>query len=425
VSYQVVFAAAVTGVSVANFSVASTTGASVAAVSGAGTTYTVTVNTGSGNGTLRLDVNNSMGLAPAVTSLPYTSGTSYTITKSFAANPRLVLQALGSASGNSDVTAFVDVVQVLQGGTPVVGALQNASFESNNVSANGFLYQSSVVAAPWSFEVQAGVARSGSGFTPTPPNGDAVAFLQSGSGTNGRVAQNLAVPAGSYQVSFLTAQRDYSSKDQVMNVLLNDVLLGTIQPPSTGTYTAFTSPVFDVLATPLPVELTTFTATAAGPAAARLTWATASELNSAAFEVERSTDGKAFVRLATVAAAGSSSSLHHYEWLDAQLPGAVRFYYRLRQVDKDGTASYSPVRAVASTQQVGLALFPNPTTQAATLTGAVPGTSVTVLDARGRLVLCVPADSTGTAALVFPTSLPAGVYVVRAGQQALRLAVAN
>jgi hypothetical protein len=71
----------------------------------------------------------------------------------------------------------------------------------------------------------------------------------------------------------------------------------------------------------------------------------------------------------------------------------------------------------------GLALFPNPTTGAATLLGAQPGTGVTVFDAVGRQVLAATADATGTAALVLPAGLATGVYVVRTGSKALRLTV--
>ncbi|WP_151087102.1 RCC1 domain-containing protein [Hymenobacter baengnokdamensis] len=176
---------------------------------------------------------------------------------------------------------------------------------------------------------------------------------------------------------------------------------------------------------PLPVVLTAFTATAAGPAAVRLAWATASEKSSDFFEVERSPDGTSFARIGTLAAAGSSSSPHHYELLDAALPaGAGTAYYRLRQVDIDGTLSYSPVRVVTLAAQAGLALYPNPATApGATLRGALPGTVVMMYDALGRLVASAPADAAGTAALALPTGLPAGVYVVRAGAHALRLAV--
>jgi hypothetical protein len=179
-------------------------------------------------------------------------------------------------------------------------------------------------------------------------------------------------------------------------------------------------------ALPLPVELTAFTAALAAPAAVRLAWATASEKSSASFNVERSADGTAFGTIGTVAAAGSSSVPRRYELLDTRLPGgAALLYYRLRQVDTDGTFSYSPVRTVSLTGAAeGLALYPNPAhAGAATLTGALPGTRVTMFDALGRSVTTATADATGTAALALPAGLPAGVYVVRAGSKALRLTV--
>jgi hypothetical protein len=426
VRYEVVFAAAVTGVSAANFAVTGPPGAGVSSVTGAGTTYTVTVSTGTGSGALRLRVVDATGLSPTLANLPFETGTLYTISRTFGPNPRLTLRGTGNAHG-TDVTAFVDAVQVLQAGAPMAGALQNGSFETNNVGTGGYLYQGSVAAAPWSFGAQAGVARTGSGFGAAPTSdGDAVAFLQSAGTTNGSVVQDLTLGAGSYQIAFRTVQRDYDDKNQTVNVFLNNVLLGSIQPVSTTAYETFASPAFAVQATPLPVELTAFTATAAGPATVRLAWATASEVNSQQFEAERSADGVKFAAIGTVAAAGTSSSARRYELTDAKLPaGAVRLYYRLKQVDADGTFRYSPVRTVALAGAVaGLALYPNPAHGGvATLAGAQPGAVVTVLDALGRPVALAPADASGTAVLGLPQGLAVGVYVVRAGALALRLTV--
>ena len=178
-------------------------------------------------------------------------------------------------------------------------------------------------------------------------------------------------------------------------------------------------------ASPLPVELTAFTATAVGPAAVRLAWATASERNSLAFDVERSLNGKSFAAIGTAAAAGSSSASRTYAFVDAQLPaGAALLYYRLRLVDADGTFAYSPVRAVTVTGPLGkgLTLVPNPA-RATTLGGAAAGAPVRVYDAVGRLVLTATADAAGTASLALPAHLPTGVYVVRSGARAGRLVV--
>ncbi|MDQ2769670.1 MAG: hypothetical protein M3Y54_04125, partial [Bacteroidota bacterium] len=169
---------------------------------------------------------------------------------------------------------------------------------------------------------------------------------------------------------------------------------------------------------PLPVELTRFQVVREGEMA-RLSWATASEKNSAYFEVERSTDGVAFAPLGRVAAQGSSTQAHAYAFTDDQLArtGAALAYYRLRQVDADGTATYSPVRTIAQVPNARLALFPNPTTGAALLTGTAPGLVVWVFDALGREVARATADAAGTAALVLPQHLPPGVYMVRSGSK--------
>ena len=177
-------------------------------------------------------------------------------------------------------------------------------------------------------------------------------------------------------------------------------------------------------ANPLPVELTAFTAEAQG-SDALLRWTTASELSNDHFEVEASSDGRAFGRIGTVPGHGSSAQAQHYQLVD---PAIARYqaspvYYRLRQVDADGTASYSPVRTVAVRAPAGLALFPNPTARAATLTGASPNAAVAVVDAVGRCVLTARTDASGTAALVLPAGAATGVYVVRVGSQALRLVV--
>jgi len=82
-----------------------------------------------------------------------------------------------------------------------------------------------------------------------------------------------------------------------------------------------------------------------------------------------------------------------------------------------------PVRPVAPGPGASLRLFPNPATAGTTLGGAMPGARVQVLDALGRLVLTGTTDAAGTATLALPAGLPAGVYVVRAGQQAARLVV--
>ncbi|MFD2720805.1 T9SS type A sorting domain-containing protein [Hymenobacter monticola] len=173
---------------------------------------------------------------------------------------------------------------------------------------------------------------------------------------------------------------------------------------------------------PLPVELVIFSATATDKKQVALHWVTASEKNSRNFVVERSMDGKTFRDFATVEAAGSSQTQKVYDFTDEQpLPGTS--YYRLRQVDLDGTANYSSVRTVklGSASSHTLAVYPGGTARQWTVLSTLPAealvapATVQVFDAVGRLQKATPvadASQTGRWALDLG-SLPTGVYIVR------------
>lgn len=189
-----------------------------------------------------------------------------------------------------------------------------------------------------------------------------------------------------------------------------------------GDGTTTDSPTFARNRAPLPVELSSFTAQANGRTA-HLKWTTATEKNSARFEVERSLDGEAFAKVGAVAAAGSSSTARTYTYTDASAPAGL-VYYRLRQVDLDGTATYSPVRTVTLAGAVtGLTLVPNPTRTATLASGLVAGAAVDVFDTLGRPVLHAQVDAAGQAALALPTGLAPGMYLVRSGARTSRLVV--
>ncbi|MDJ1505899.1 lectin-like domain-containing protein [Xanthocytophaga agilis] len=111
---------------------------------------------------------------------------------------------------------------------------------------------------------------------------------------------------------------------------------------------------------PLPVTWLRFEARENGEVV-DVIWATASEKNSAYFEIERSSNGKDFLSIGRVQATGTTSSVSNYFFEDVH-PLAGVSYYRLRQVDQDGIYAYSKVvrieRDIASTQ---LTAYPNPT----------------------------------------------------------------
>ena len=178
--------------------------------------------------------------------------------------------------------------------------------------------------------------------------------------------------------------------------------------------------------TPLPVELAAFTAAARGPVA-HLAWTTAFEKNNAGFEVEASADGRAYHRLGWVAGQGSSSAAHTYQFDDGTLGTASGplVYYRLRQLDTDGTATFSPVRTVAVPAGLSarLQLWPNPAHGTVSVGGLPPGQAVQLLDLTGRVLLSAVLPAAGPLQLPLPAGLAPGVYMVRSGSQSRRLAV--
>jgi hypothetical protein len=101
VNYTVIFSEAVTGVNAADFTLTTTgvSGASVSGVSGSGDTYTVTVNTGTRNGTIRLDVlddNSIKDLSGNSLENSFTSGEVYTVLKGSDVEVKIGSSTLGN-----------------------------------------------------------------------------------------------------------------------------------------------------------------------------------------------------------------------------------------------------------------------------------------------------------------------------------------
>lgn len=113
-----------------------------------------------------------------------------------------------------------------------------------------------------------------------------------------------------------------------------------------GTNTLVSAGVQDIYLTkignnPVPVELISFIAAQAN-GGIDLAWTTASETNNAGFEIERSIDNAMFVKIGFVHGFGTSTQKHEYFFSDNEA-NASKYYYRLKQLDLDGTFSYSQV----------------------------------------------------------------------------------
>ncbi len=113
----------------------------------------------------------------------------------------------------------------------------------------------------------------------------------------------------------------------------------------------------------LPVELISFEAERRDPENVELDWVTATEENNAGFEIERMLDNESsFTTVGWEDGNGNSLILRNYNYVDENNYSGVS-YYRLKQLDFDGSFSYSDTRAVSGMQadiDTEISVFPNP-----------------------------------------------------------------
>ena len=98
----------------------------------------------------------------------------------------------------------------------------------------------------------------------------------------------------------------------------------------------------------LPVELTSFTATA-GDGQVTLRWATESEIENLGFNIYRNTNSNVkflMINDELIQGAGNSSSRHEYKYVDKGLTDGIKYWYKLEDVDYSGnTELHGPVSA--------------------------------------------------------------------------------
>ncbi len=199
---------------------------------------------------------------------------------------------------------------------------------------------------------------------------------------------------------------------------------------SSGTLSApvsdFSEFVFASDADPLPVEMAAFDATVTDEASVELSWTTASETGNAGFRIQRrAADGGAgssqWTTIGRVEGRGTADASTSYSFVDEDLPYAAdSLSYRLKQVDADGTTSFTaPVtvqRGVSAVTLLGT--FPNPASQQVTLRYALPraqSVRIGLYDVLGREVrTIVQGRREGRQEVQIDVSdLSSGVYVLR------------
>ncbi|MCE7067076.1 T9SS type A sorting domain-containing protein [Dyadobacter sp. CY326] len=115
---------------------------------------------------------------------------------------------------------------------------------------------------------------------------------------------------------------------------------------------------------PMPVTLISFHGSRIDAGHVNLAWETSSETNNQGFDVERSSESiRNFEKIAFVDGAGDSNKSRDYKLTDINAETNVT-YYRLKQLDFDGTYEYSRIIAVQGfKEQFSVVAVPNPGSQ--------------------------------------------------------------
>ena len=161
----------------------------------------------------------------------------------------------------------------------------------------------------------------------------------------------------------------------------------------------------------LPVKMVSFTAQDNGKNV-KLNWQTATETDNDFFTVERSTNQNDWSALKVVKGAGNSTDLHSYQAND-ESPLTGVSYYRIKQTDFNGNATYSETRSVKfEPGNVMLSLFPVPNAgNTITINGLSEYRShdLSVINAAGSTIFKTDLSN----ATVELPSLIKGIYFVR------------
>lgn len=177
---------------------------------------------------------------------------------------------------------------------------------------------------------------------------------------------------------------------------------------------------FIVLGNVVPVELTSFTADVNNGIVV-LNWQTATEINNQGFQIERRAEASDFTSIGFVAGSGTTTEPRSYSFTDNSV-GNGKYFYRLKQIDFDGSFEYSNEIEVTIITPLTFGLeqnYPNPFNPSTNIKYSIPeagNVKLSVYNIVGEEValLINGYSEAGTFDLIFDASiLPSGVYLYK------------
>ena len=202
-----------------------------------------------------------------------------------------------------------------------------------------------------------------------------------------------------------TFQGQYNKRYKFYSIALDRANNFELPPDSAGFYPdAFTTPVI-----PLPLHLLSFGgAKLQNPNQSKLYWRTTSEINTAYFNLERSTNGNNFITIGKVLARNSSGN-NNYSFIDS-FPNAGINYYKLKMVDIDHQHTYSSIITVNFNKTNQVSIYPVLVGDYFVINGVNTNDNIQIIDALGRVYTTFKVTQPGQ--LISTSMLAKGIYWV-------------
>ena len=239
-----------------------------------------------------------------------------------------------------------------------VTRFDNAAGLANGSAANGVLGQPDFVTAlsgltQSQFNGPRGAFMDGLGrlFVGDEGNSRVIVFTNAAGKTNGANADNvLGQPDFITSVGSVTTATSLNYPSTIFIENANN----HIWIPDTYSHRILR---FDV--SPLPVELTSFTAAVQNQKVA-LNWRTATETNNKGFEIQRKLDDNSWIVIAFKNGNGTTTNANNYSFSE-NISGlnASKISYRLKQIDFNGQYQFSPIVLVDNSIPVNYSVSPN------------------------------------------------------------------
>ena len=227
------------------------------------------------------------------------------------------------------------------------------------------------------------------------------------------IAPTTATPSGTNfaGIAFSPTGQIYMSTNNTLYVLQSSYTLNTIGNFSVaGTGSDLTSCNFPFGI--LPVSWENFIATIQSNNDVELAWQVSSQIDNKGYYVEHSIDGSNWDDLGYVQSAATSKSSENYSYTDIN-PVSGSNYYRIKQVDIDGNASYSEIKMISLTiKNSQLSIWPNPAKDIVNVKydGNGSDARAIVFDQMGRMVSSTVLHSGSNSVNV--SNLSTGNYIV-------------